>query len=207
MPDRCFSHSSRHHKLHCHQRPTLSNSPSPYLTAVDPTSSISLSFTFFHRDLSCASISTVFSIFKLFLTASFLFTQPTTRSFTPQKVNSQPFDYKAYFANETLSSFHSTSPTSITMSGKLDKSLDEILSTRRQARHGSQRRQNPKASRANNAPAAPIGGVKKSTRQAKAASKAIPTKPAGGSGEGKIIVSGLVSLLSTTFFKPLVYIY
>ncbi|KAM5475013.1 RNA-binding RNA annealing protein [Microsporum audouinii] len=72
------------------------------------------------------------------------------------------------------------------MSGKLDKSLDEILSTRRQARRTNQRRPAAKAAKA-----APVGGVRKSTRQAKPTSKAIPAGPAVGSGEGKIIVSGL----------------
>ncbi|EEQ30123.1 conserved hypothetical protein [Microsporum canis CBS 113480] len=81
------------------------------------------------------------------------------------------------------------------MSGKLDKSLDEILSTRRQARRTNQRRPAAKAAKA-----APVGGVRKSTRQAKPTSKAIPAGPAVGSGEGKIIVSGLVSQTSLSCF-------
>ncbi|KAK2751146.1 hypothetical protein FQN57_000221 [Myotisia sp. PD_48] len=77
------------------------------------------------------------------------------------------------------------------MSGKLDKSLDEILST--QARRGRQRRPGGRPSKAAAAAAAkaPIGGVRKSTRRTKPTSKAIPTGPAAGQGEGKIIVSGL----------------
>ena len=85
------------------------------------------------------------------------------------------------------------------MSGKLDKSLDEILSTRRQARRSSQRRPAQKASNGNTS--APIGGVRKSTRQTKPTSKAIPTKPAGGAGEGKIIVSGLVSCYTLVYYS------
>ncbi|OAL75632.1 hypothetical protein A7D00_1231 [Trichophyton violaceum] len=74
------------------------------------------------------------------------------------------------------------------MSGKLDKALDEIVSSRRQARRNSQRRPAAKAAKA-----PPVGGVRKSTRQPKPTSKATPTAPAAGSGDGKIIVSGLPS--------------
>ena len=79
------------------------------------------------------------------------------------------------------------------MSGKLDQSLDEILSTRRKnsARRGRGRRA-PTAARVTSA--APAGGIRKNTK-AKASAKApsaasnVPTV-----GDSKIIVSGLVSL-------------
>ncbi|EFQ97070.1 hypothetical protein MGYG_00113 [Nannizzia gypsea CBS 118893] len=72
------------------------------------------------------------------------------------------------------------------MSAKLDKALDEIVSSRRQARRTHQRRPAAKGAKA-----APVGGVRKSTRQTKPTSKATPAAPAAGSGDGKIIVSGL----------------
>ncbi|OAX80736.1 hypothetical protein ACJ72_04920 [Emergomyces africanus] len=78
------------------------------------------------------------------------------------------------------------------MTDKLDKSLDDILSTRRASRRGTQRRRDAKSSRASHN-AAPVGGVKKTVRNAKSASKSIPTGPSMGLGESKIIVSGLPS--------------
>lgn len=79
------------------------------------------------------------------------------------------------------------------MSGKLDQSLDEILSSRRQgnAARRNTRRRSGGAKAATSA--APVGGIKKNTKGAKAAGKGAPTGPAGGSGESKIMVSGLVS--------------
>ena len=83
------------------------------------------------------------------------------------------------------------------MSGKLDQSLDEILSTRRKTagrrgRGGRRAGNGTKAARA-----APVGGIQKNTRSAKAAPAkgAVPSGPAAGSGESKIIVSNLVRLL------------
>lgn len=74
------------------------------------------------------------------------------------------------------------------MSAKLDKSLDEILVNRRQ---GVRNRRRATRSKAGNA-AVPVGGVKKTTKNAKPAGKAIQNgHPA--SGESKIMVSGLVS--------------
>jgi len=84
------------------------------------------------------------------------------------------------------------------MSGKLDQSLDEILSTQRRSavrgKGGRRVRRGNQAGRT--APAAPVGGVKKNPKQAKGAVKAIPTGPSGGSGESRIQVSNLVSVLS-----------
>ena len=74
------------------------------------------------------------------------------------------------------------------MSGKLDQSLDEILSTRRTVARGRPRR------RGTTARAAPVGGVGKSTGKttAKATSKGNATMAAAGT-DSKIIVSNLVS--------------
>ncbi|KAI1906805.1 RNA-binding RNA annealing protein [Ophidiomyces ophidiicola] len=72
------------------------------------------------------------------------------------------------------------------MAGKLDTSLDEIINTTRA------RRQRRRETRVKAAPA-PVGGVRKSTRQVKPVSKAIPTAPSPASDESKIIVSGLPS--------------
>ncbi|KAI9810674.1 MAG: hypothetical protein M1827_006133 [Pycnora praestabilis] len=86
------------------------------------------------------------------------------------------------------------------MSGKLDQSLDEILSTRRNAARGrgagrgrGRPRRAPNPVKSNGASvAAPVGGVKKNTKPARGSGKAaVPTGPAGRSGEGKIMVSNL----------------
>ena len=80
------------------------------------------------------------------------------------------------------------------MSGKLDQSLDEILSTRRKfaGRGGRGGRRVGKT-----AVAAPVGGIRKNTRGAKTApaKSAAPSGPAAGNGESKIIVSNLVRFL------------
>lgn len=69
--------------------------------------------------------------------------------------------------------------------GKLDQSLDEILKTGKTSRRGRGAR------RSGAGRPAPVGGVQKTTKQAKAA----PTAPAAahGSGESKIMISNLVS--------------
>jgi THO complex subunit 4 len=79
------------------------------------------------------------------------------------------------------------------MSGKLDQSLDEILSTQRRAGRGG-RRGNRRAHQAGKlaAAATPVGGVKKHVKPAKGAAKAIPTGPSAASGESKVIVSNMV---------------
>ena len=76
------------------------------------------------------------------------------------------------------------------MSGKLDQSLDEILSTRRAAGRGRAR-----GRRATTAKAAPVGGISKNTTKVagKAAVKAATTAPAAGMDQ-KIIVSNLVRI-------------
>ncbi|RDH25646.1 hypothetical protein M752DRAFT_340010 [Aspergillus phoenicis ATCC 13157] len=75
------------------------------------------------------------------------------------------------------------------MSAKLDKSLDEILVSRRQGARRRARRSAP--NKAANAPV-PVGGVKKTTKAAKAPGKAVQNgHPV--STESKIMVSGLPS--------------
>ena len=78
------------------------------------------------------------------------------------------------------------------MSGKLDQSLDEILSTKPAARRGRGRR--AVSGRVNGGAAvAPTGGIKKNTRTTRATGKAmVPMGPASGSGDSKVIVSNLV---------------
>jgi THO complex subunit 4 len=81
------------------------------------------------------------------------------------------------------------------MSGKLDKSLDEILVNRRQ---GAARRRTRRSTQSKAAPAA-VGGVKKTTKAVKPAGKGVQAgHPA--STESKIMVSGLVS-----FYSPRTY--
>lgn len=81
------------------------------------------------------------------------------------------------------------------MSGKLDQSLDEILSTRRSSARRGRGRRAPNTGKAHGVTtAAPVGGIRKTTRPTRPNAKAtIPTGPAGGNGESKIIVSNLVS--------------
>ena len=80
------------------------------------------------------------------------------------------------------------------MSTKLDKSLDDILSTRKVAaktagRRGGRARRVPRAAAA----PAPAGGVQKKTKATNGTTKgAVPSGPAGASGDSKIIVSNLV---------------
>lgn len=87
------------------------------------------------------------------------------------------------------------------MSGKLDKSLDELLTSRRA---GARRRPQRRASGRNPAPTAPVGGVQKSSKAPRTAA----TKQAGGkgaplTGDSKIIVSNLVCVLRRRPLDPL----
>lgn len=81
------------------------------------------------------------------------------------------------------------------MSGKLDQSLDEIVNTqRRSARRNRGRRVTGPTKTSGTTASAPVGGVKKSTRPTRSTTKGnVPTGPAFGSGDSKIIVSNLVS--------------
>lgn len=79
------------------------------------------------------------------------------------------------------------------MSGKLDQSLDEILSANKRSvirGKGRGRRRSAQPGRTTTA-TAPVGGVKKNPKQAKGAVKAIPTGPSVGSGDSRIQVSNL----------------
>src|ERR1700733_5341154 len=80
------------------------------------------------------------------------------------------------------------------MSGKLDQSLDEILSTNKRSVIRGKGRGRRRASQPGrtSAAAAPVGGVKKKAKPAKGAVKAIPTGPSGASGDSRIQVSNLV---------------
>jgi THO complex subunit 4 len=81
------------------------------------------------------------------------------------------------------------------MSGKLDQSLDEILSTNKRSVIRGKGRGRRRASQPGRpaAVAAPVGGVKKNAKQAKGAVKPVPTGPSGATGDSRIQVSNLVS--------------
>lgn len=84
------------------------------------------------------------------------------------------------------------------MSGKLDQSLDEILSTNKRAPGGG-RRSTRKTARP--AAPAPVGGVKKNTKPARGtAAKPSSGKAPKATGESKIIVSNLVR--TSSFAAP-----
>ena len=80
------------------------------------------------------------------------------------------------------------------MSGKLDQSLDEILSTRRKTAGRRGRGGRRVGNGTKTATVAPVGGIQKSARGAKTApaKSAVPSGPAAGTAESKIIVSNLV---------------
>lgn len=77
------------------------------------------------------------------------------------------------------------------MSGKLDQSLDEILSNQRRAA-GQQRRRSTRRviTTSRPTPTAPAGGIHKA-RPLRNASKSAPAKAFGAVGESKIMVSNL----------------
>lgn len=86
------------------------------------------------------------------------------------------------------------------MSGKLDQSLDEILSSQKKTRGGGRR--GGRTGGRNGKPAAPVGGISKnSSRGGRGGrgAKAVPTGPAagrksiGGTNGSKAIISNLVS--------------
>lgn len=92
------------------------------------------------------------------------------------------------------------------MSGKLDQSLDEILSTRR--RSAGPRRRSQRQSAGRPAPAAPIGGVQKTSKNARAAAnKPAPAKAVPHTGDSKIIVNNLVSLRTSQLCVHTLYAY
>lgn len=73
------------------------------------------------------------------------------------------------------------------MSSKLDQPLDELAGSRRGRRNTQRRRTSIAKVRG-----APVGGIKKNTKNLKPIPKATPTGPAAGTSESKIIVTGLV---------------
>ncbi|KAL2159994.1 hypothetical protein VTH06DRAFT_1649 [Thermothelomyces fergusii] len=76
------------------------------------------------------------------------------------------------------------------MSGKLDQSLDEILSSQR--RNNGRRRSARRSSGAAKPTAtAPAGGIQKNTKPARGTNKPTPAKGVGLTGESKIVVSNL----------------
>lgn len=79
------------------------------------------------------------------------------------------------------------------MSGKIDQSLDEIISTQRRSsnrgRGGRRIRRSTHVGRAT--PVTPSGGVKKMTKTVKHTVKTVPIGPSGTPSNGKIIVTGL----------------
>ncbi|CAI0649951.1 unnamed protein product [Colletotrichum noveboracense] len=88
------------------------------------------------------------------------------------------------------------------MSGKLDQSLDEILSTQRRS-SGGPRRRSQRRSTGRPAAAAPVGGVQKTSKPARAAAnKPNAAKPSQGSGDSKVIVSNLPKDVSEQQIKP-----
>lgn len=94
------------------------------------------------------------------------------------------------------------------MSGKLDQSLDEILSTNKRSVVRGKGRGNRRVSQPGRAAAvaAPVGGVKKNLRQAKGAVKATPTGPAA-SGDSRIQVSNLVGTSYLLYLEYLLILH
>ncbi|KAF7714686.1 Uncharacterized protein PECH_008283 [Penicillium ucsense] len=81
------------------------------------------------------------------------------------------------------------------MSANLDKSLDDLVGSRRQSarrRRGAGRRTAPKPS---------VGGVKKASKAPKAAAKVVHPTPTAPTPSSKIIVSGLPSDVSEANIK------
>lgn len=103
----------------------------------------------------------------------------------PAALSSQHYRKQIFLSNKPN--------TTTTMSGKLDQSLDEILSTQRRSAGGPGRRSQRRSTGGRPAAAAPVGGVQKTSRPARgaAANKPNAAKPAQGSGDSKVIVSNL----------------
>ncbi|KAI6380452.1 hypothetical protein MCOR25_001643 [Pyricularia grisea] len=84
--------------------------------------------------------------------------------------------------------------------GKLDKSLDEIVSSQRRTvgrRGGAARRSTGRP-----APAAPVGGIHKNTRAARSAvQKPAPAKSSGAPGTSKVVVSNMPKDVSEAQIK------
>ncbi|EAQ86635.1 hypothetical protein CHGG_07888 [Chaetomium globosum CBS 148.51] len=87
------------------------------------------------------------------------------------------------------------------MSGKLDQTLDEILTSQRRNQQGRRRSTRRTAGTTRPAPAAPAGGIQKSTKPARGANKPTPTRAGGVTGESKIMVSNLPKDVSEAQIK------
>ncbi|KAK6587119.1 hypothetical protein PZA11_000409 [Diplocarpon coronariae] len=88
------------------------------------------------------------------------------------------------------------------MSGRLDKSLDEIITSQRTTGgRGRTRRGGRRSGPAGKVvTVAPVGGVKKIPKSTRSAAKSIPTGPSG-TGEGKIMVSGFPKDINEPMIK------
>lgn len=78
------------------------------------------------------------------------------------------------------------------MSGRLDQSLDSIIDSQKKAKREARRRRVRPGKPG--VVVAPVGGVKKATKPAKAVVKGVSGGPSAVPRESKIVVSGLVSL-------------
>ncbi|KAK3989785.1 hypothetical protein QBC44DRAFT_77664 [Cladorrhinum sp. PSN332] len=87
------------------------------------------------------------------------------------------------------------------MSGKLDQSLDEILSSQRKNQQGRRKSQRRSVGANRPTPTAPTGGIQKSTKPARNATKPSAGKGAGLIGESKIVVSNLPKDVSEAQIK------
>ncbi|ETS79577.1 hypothetical protein PFICI_09430 [Pestalotiopsis fici W106-1] len=76
------------------------------------------------------------------------------------------------------------------MSGKLDQSLDEIVSTQRKA-GGRRGRNTTRRASGRTTTVAPVGGVQKNSKKPQTAAKQAPAKASGGPGDSKVVVSNL----------------
>merc|ERR1712000_726626 len=92
--------------------------------------------------------------------------------------------------------------TNFKMSGRLDKSLDEIISTQRTSTGRGRGRRGGRRTTQTGKPAtvAAVGGIKKATKSTRNPVKTIPTGPSG-SGEGKVMVSGFPKDISEIMIK------
>lgn len=77
-------------------------------------------------------------------------------------------------------------------SGKLDQSLEEILKDTKSVRRGARPRRAAKPTQT----AAPVGGIRKSTKPARNAAKQAPAKTVKPATESEILVENMVSILS-----------
>lgn len=86
------------------------------------------------------------------------------------------------------------------MAARLDKSLDEIISTRRTSSSRGNNRGRRAGQAGKPATVAPVGGIKKNPKTAKAGVKTVPTGPSGGR-EGRILVTGFPQDINEPMIK------